>query len=110
MKNLIKTFASLILVMLLSTAAYSQNNEKEIIVTRDKDEVAEYVKGEEIYATHSRPYVSANKLRVKAIEKLKEEAKEKGYDVILITKDDFSHAPINNISLVATGYNLTKEE
>ena len=106
-----KKFIVVVVLVFGSLMSYAQEKSiDDIIITRNIEDTEGYQKGEELYATHHKLYASANKIRVKAIEKLKEEALAKGYDLVLITKDDFSHAPINNVSLVATGYKKNEEQ
>lgn len=102
MKKLITLIA---FVTLGAAGAFAQSSHWEsVVVTRDREEVKDLVKVEELSVTSSIPYAGQKKLRKKATEKLKKEAAEKGIEVVLIEVDNFSVAPINNVNLVGTGY------
>lgn len=98
------SIVSILFVLGLLVVNISFAQSIEVLVTRDKADVADMVKGEELYSKHSKLYGSSNKIRKIAIEKLKVVAVEKGYDAVLIVKDEFGNTPINNVNLVAIGY------
>ena len=105
--NLTHTKYTLIITLLLtigSLTGKAQIPVDSVMITRDKSDVEGYTKGEELYATHHKVYGKANKIRINALAKLKKEAASKGYQIVLIVKDDFSATPINYVNLVGVGY------
>ena len=103
----------ILLYLLLPIIGFSQINLPEIngeadwekvIITRNPNDVIGLERVTTLNAETQKLFGKQSKLRKKAIEKLKKEASKQGIQIVLITLDNFSMSPINNVALEGIGY------
>lgn len=76
----------------------------KVALTKDPNEVIGLVRKGEIQAQESIFFGNESKLREKAAESLKKEAAKKGAFIVLVQSDNFSHSPINNVTMTGIAY------
>ncbi len=82
----------------------SESDWEKVIITRNVDDIDGLVRVETIVTESKKLFGSQSKLRKKAIDQLKVECAKKGVSIALITLDNFSNSPINNVQIEATLY------
>ena len=104
----------LILVLALGVSgAYAQKSDKkekgdvnwkEVILTKNTDDIKGFTFVEEVDAKAQKPFGSQSSLTKKAREKLKKSAAELGATLVLIEESNFSNSPLNNVYIFGKAY------
>lgn len=109
LKYIVACFFALIALALSSGCVATSSSSytgpgDQVIVTRNPADVVGKKRVCEVSAVAQMVFGSPQSLRVKATDKLKQEAVKNGATIVLIEKDEFAPTPINNVSLVGVAY------
>jgi len=114
MKNILS-----ILILLMPLVGISQielsviNSEddwEKVIITRNTDDIKGLKRVATVDGEAQKLYGKQSKLRAQATEQIKRKAAKQGAAIVLISLDNFSMSPINNIQMEGTAYKVSKNE
>jgi len=100
MKNLLL----ILCLFFLQSIAFGQGTYKDVVVTRDVNDVKKLKKIGDINESATAPFGGQAKLREKAIDKAKKSTFEKGGNTLLIEVDNFAMTPLNNVNISGKAY------
>jgi hypothetical protein len=88
----------------LAKEAVKETDWKQVIVTRNKDDVSGRTILGDVSAESSKTFGNQSKLREETTLKIKIEAAKLGASIVLIHIDNFATTPINNVNMVGVAY------
>lgn len=100
MKNLL----FILFFLFLHSILLGQGTYKDVVVTRDVNDIKKLKKVGDISESSSAPFGGQAKLREKAIDKAKKSTFEKGGNTLLIEVDNFAMTPLNNVNIEGKAY------
>jgi len=82
----------------------SEDDWEKVIITRNTDDIKGLKRVATVDGEAQKLYGKQSKLRAQATEQIKRKAAKQGAAIVLISLDNFSMSPINNIQMEGTAY------